>query len=152
MSLAPIVPPPLLALIAASLMWWIDQTITWGHMSIPYGTPMVYVLSLLGLSLIALCLIHFRLSKTTVNPHHPEKTRVLITSGLYRLSRNPMYLGLLLLLLAWWVQLEQLLAIPVLFLFIWTIHRLQIKPEERRLQEKFGDDYKHYCKQTRRWI
>lgn len=82
----------------------------------------------------------------------PHRTSRLVTTGVYRLSRNPMYLGLLFLLMAWSFWLANISAVAFIPLFIFYINHFQIVPEERVLTEIFQDDYKSYCSRVRRWL
>ena len=90
--------------------------------------------------------------KTTVDPMKPAKASSLVTIGIYHITRNPMYMGMLLLLIGWGVKLANPLNLLMLFLFAWYMTRFQIKPEEEALKEKFGASYETYCKEVRRWI
>jgi len=94
----------------------------------------------------------FHTAGTTVNPMQPTATSSMVTSGVYRLSRNPMYVGLLLALAGWAVFLSH--ALPFLFLpaFVMYMNRFQIAPEERALSAKFGDEYEAYKRAVRRWL
>ncbi len=99
-----------------------------------------------------MAMIQFRRAHTTVNPHKPEAATTLITSGIYAWTRNPMYLGLSILLLGWGIKLGSLspLAGPLLFIpFIWYV---QIRVEEHVLQLRFGEDYERYCHRVNRWL
>ena len=95
---------------------------------------------------------NFQRAGTTVSPREIEKASSLVTTGTYAISRNPMYLGLLLVLAAWTIALGQALNLvfPVLFAVLVTV--FQIGPEERMLREKFGEAYIAYRKRVRRWI
>ncbi len=94
----------------------------------------------------------FRSADTTVDPMHPAKASRLVVVGVYRFSRNPMYLGLLCLLIGWATWLSNLSAFAWLPLFVWTMNRFQIRPEERAMTAQFGDDYRAYMQSVRRWI
>lgn len=94
----------------------------------------------------------FRRHRTTVNPHTPDKSRLIVADGIYRFSRNPMYLGMVLLLAAWAQHLAQAAAWAGVAVFAAWITRFQIIPEERVLSAQFGDAYRAYCRRTRRWI
>ena len=96
--------------------------------------------------------IAFRRSRTTVNPLHPEQATALVTRGVYRLSRNPMYAGMLLLLLAWATRLSNTAALAGPLLFALYITRFQIIPEERALTALFGEKYAAYRAKVRRWF
>jgi protein-S-isoprenylcysteine O-methyltransferase Ste14 len=87
-----------------------------------------------------------------VNPLKPDATTVLVTAGIYRFTRNPMYIGLTLTLLGWAAFLGNLLAFALLPLFVFYITQFQIKPEERALRSLFGSIYEDYCAKVRRWL
>lgn len=91
-------------------------------------------------------------AKTTFNPMNPSNTSHLVITGLYRISRNPMYLGLLLMLIGWALYLGSVSPLLVLPLFVWLLTKMQIEPEEEILIQKFGQEYKDYQRRVRRWI
>jgi protein-S-isoprenylcysteine O-methyltransferase Ste14 len=105
-----------------------------------------------GLGLALAGLLAFRRARTTVNPHKPEAASNLVVSGVYRYTRNPMYLGLMSVLLGWAVYLSAPLTFLGPALFILVITRLQIIPEERVLSKKFGRQFTDYQCQVRRWL
>ncbi|MEE2930838.1 MAG: isoprenylcysteine carboxylmethyltransferase family protein, partial [Pseudomonadota bacterium] len=117
-----------------------------------WGIMFALVLFIAGVTLLALALASFFQAKTTANPIDVSRAETLVTSGLFRLSRNPMYLGMLLILIGgvFWIGNWAACLAPAIFVFMMT--ELQIKPEERALKDKFGDAYIGYCKRTRRWI
>ncbi len=90
--------------------------------------------------------------KTTVNPLTPEATTTMVTSGIYRFTRNPMYLGFLLILAGWAIALSHLLAFVILPLFVWYMNRFQILPEERALASKFPEAFTAHKRSVRRWL
>ena len=117
------------------------------------AAPFVALLILVaGLTLLYLAVRSFRTAATTVNPIEPDQATELVTDGLYGFTRNPMYLGMLLVLLGGAVFVQNYAALIGPVLFVASITALQIKPEERVLREKFGADYEHYAQNTRRWI
>lgn len=105
-----------------------------------------------GVLLPLLGFIAFHQAKTTVHPQHPEETTVLVRGGVYHYTRNPMYLGFLLVLVAAALYLGNVWSACMVPLFVWYMNQFQIIPEERILTEKFGDDFRAYLKQTRRWL
>ena len=109
-------------------------------------------LVVVGLAFDLLGLIAFRASRTTINPLRPERSTALVTGGVYRVTRNPMYVGMALLLLAWAVYLSSLLAFAGPVVFVLYITRFQIQPEERALQATFGEDFARYAARVRRWL
>ncbi len=115
-----------------------------------YGVAAVLVATGLGFDVLGL--LAFRAARTTVNPLHPEKASALVSAGVYRVTRNPMYVGMLCLLLAWAAFLATPAVLVGPLLFVLYITRFQIIPEERILRERFGEPYVEYMKQVRRWI
>lgn len=94
----------------------------------------------------------FRKASTTVNPLLPEESSKLVTSGIYKYSRNPMYIGFFLFLLAWAILLGSLVTLLVLPIYVLLITKVQIVPEEVILEEKFQNEYRQYKSNVRRWI
>jgi protein-S-isoprenylcysteine O-methyltransferase Ste14 len=147
------IPPPIQTLIAAFLMWVIDLLVP---MSFVFDKSLsglfVAILAVLACFLLLPALISFWKSNTTVNPLQPEKATSLVIEGVYRFTRNPMYLGMALILCAWGVYLANPFGLVVLFLYVFVMNAIQIKPEERALLKLFGDEYQSYCERVRRWI
>ncbi|NOQ65303.1 MAG: isoprenylcysteine carboxylmethyltransferase family protein [Methyloprofundus sp.] len=94
----------------------------------------------------------FRLAKTTGNPNRPELAASLVTSGIYRISRNPMYVGLIFLLLAWATWLGSFFSLAIIAAFQQTMTRFQIIPEEKALAHRFNEKFHDYRQQVRRWL
>lgn len=147
----PILPPPALALLLAALMWSLAQA-GFAAFDFPGRNGLAAGVAATGLFIDLVSVAAFIRARTTVNPLAPDKANALVMSGLYRISRNPMYLGMLMILLGWAIHLGDALAFLPAGLFIVLIEVLQIRPEERALEEKFGDDYRAYKKRVRRWI
>ena len=97
-------------------------------------------------------LLAFRRAKTTVNPLSPEKSTTIVRSGPYRFTRNPMYLGIALLLSAFCLYLANPVSLAAVVVFVAYITRFQILPEERLLLAKFGEAYAQYARSVRRWL
>jgi len=95
--------------------------------------------------------VTFRKAKTTVNPVKPHASS-LVTSGVYAISRNPMYLGGFTMLLGWTIFLSNPLAFLFLPLYVLYLNRFQIAPEERVLTSLFGETYVAYQARARRWL
>ena len=146
-------PPPLVAAAAAALMWLASRTVP-GPAPIAPGLRITagLVIGLLGLLVGAVAIVTFSRAGTTVNPTRPGDTAVLVTHGIYRLSRNPMYVSLLLYLVGYAAYLAAWPAMLVLPLFVLYMNRFQIEPEERVLAERFPDAFSAYCEQVRRWV
>ncbi len=146
------VPPPIVALVLALLMW-LTPAIA-GLVQLSYATRLVcaVVLVCVGQGISIAGIIAFRRAKTTVNPVKASLASSLVIRGVYRYTRNPMYVGLLLALFAWAVFLANPLAVLWVVVFVSYITRFQIIPEERVLTSLFGAEYEAYKARVRRWI
>ena len=145
------IPPPVVALIVALLMW--NASAWWPLLDLPaWRTPLALGLVAVGAAFDLSGLWAFHRARTTVNPMKPGKTSSLVSGGVYRISRNPMYVGLALFLCAGAVMLWSPLALLGPPVFVAYISRFQIAPEERVLRERFGEAYVDYCARVRRWL
>lgn len=146
------VPPPVVALLIGYGMWWLARVSARVPMDRSARVVIGVVLAVIGVSLAVAGWLTFRRAKTTIDPHKPEEASALVTGGIYRYTRNPMYLGLAFALLGWTVYLAApwtLIGVPVLVSFI---TRFQIVPEERALGRKFGPGFEAYRREVRRWL
>lgn len=146
------VPPPVLVLVMATLMWFASSLVP--PAQVPFGVrvSIAVVLVCVGVAIDVAAIVTFRRASTTVNPMKPRTATTLVTSGVFGISRNPMYVGLVLYLLAWAVYLSNWLALVIVPLFVLYINRFQIEPEERTLQSLFGERYATYKGRVRRWL
>lgn len=94
----------------------------------------------------------FRQAQTTANPMSPGDASALVKSGPYRITRNPMYVGMLLVLFGWFLLLHNACSFVFVILYVPILTELQIKPEERLLEQLFGQPYHDYKKSVPRWI
>ncbi len=108
--------------------------------------------ALVGVVVSVLGVVAFKRAKTTVNPMRPGASSSLVVFGIYRRTRNPMYLGFALVLLGWAAFLSNALALALLPAFVLCMNRFQIKPEERALESRFGREFVDYMHRVRRWI
>src|SRR5690349_24996867 len=108
--------------------------------------------ALFGLAVSIAGVVSFKRARTTVSPLKPESASSLVVSGVYRVSRNPMYVGMALLLLGWAVWLVNLMAFVILPAFVLYISRFQIRPEEAAMTTLFGEEYEAYRSRVRRWL
>ncbi|MCB1561183.1 MAG: isoprenylcysteine carboxylmethyltransferase family protein [Xanthomonadales bacterium] len=146
------VPPALLLVAAALAIRGVAALAPWARINLPGRFWIAALLIVVGIAVAALGAIEFGRQRTTVDPMHPEKVSSLVTSGVFGFSRNPMYLGFLLVLLggvAWTANALSLLPVLAFALYL---TRFQIIPEERWMQRQFGDDYDAYRQRVRRWI
>jgi protein-S-isoprenylcysteine O-methyltransferase Ste14 len=146
------IPPVVTGLLLGGLMWAAARTAPDFGFMLPARRIGALLLALTGVGIALLGVISFRRARTTVNPLHPEAASTLVVSGVYRFTRNPMYLGLLLVLLGWAVFLANALAFVFPAIYVPLMNRLQILPEERALAEKFGAGFADYKSQVRRWL
>jgi protein-S-isoprenylcysteine O-methyltransferase Ste14 len=146
------IPPPGVALLIAGAMWEISMLLPLLEVPpfIRVATAAIVALAGFGVSIAGV--ISFRLARTTVNPRKPETTSSLVCSGIYRVTRNPMYVGLLFVLVAWAVFLSCAWALLGPLVFVLYTNRFQIAPEERVLSDIFGTDYTAYKSRVRRWL
>jgi protein-S-isoprenylcysteine O-methyltransferase Ste14 len=146
------VPPPFVTLVLALLMWLTPAFA--GLVPIPYAARVLsaVVLVCVGLGISIAGVLAFRRAKTTVNPVKANLTSSLVVQGVYRYTRNPMYVGFLMVLLAWAVFLANPLAALWVVVFVLYITRFQITPEERVLTSLFGAEYAAYKDRVRRWV
>lgn len=142
----------MVALLVAGGMWGLARLAPVLDLPAAPRIPAALALALTGLGVTVGGVISFRRAQTTVNPIHPEKTSALVRSGVYAVTRNPMYLGSVLILVAWAVFLSSALALLGPIAFVFYMNRFQIRPEERILASLFGASYAEYCSRVRRWI
>jgi protein-S-isoprenylcysteine O-methyltransferase Ste14 len=146
------IPPPVVALLVGAAMWFAAG----GHVSLelPFRVRLVafVVIALAGGATALAGDLEFRRARTTINPFKPQNSTTLVTSGIYGFTRNPMYVGLTLVLLGWAVFLCSAWALPGPVVFVLYITRFQIVPEERVLSAKFGEAYTAYTERVRRWL
>ena len=126
----------------------------WPGASLPFAghRAAAVVVLLLGIMIAVAGVVQFRRARTTVNPLAPLNASAIVDSGVYRLSRNPMYLGMALGLgglALWWANVA---GGVLVLLFCWYLTQFQIKPEERALQARFGPEYAAYLRRVRRWL
>jgi len=146
------VPPVALVLLFAVMMWLLSASVPSLALALPWRILVALILWCAGFAIALAGLFEFRRAKTTVNPLTPEAASAIVTSGIYRYSRNPMYVGLLLALIGWDVWLSHLLAFALLPFFVVYMNHFQIEPEERALSVKFGGLYRDYRRSVRRWF
>jgi protein-S-isoprenylcysteine O-methyltransferase Ste14 len=150
-SLESKVPPPAVVLVIAVLMWLISRTAPPLHFDVPAHAWLAGVLVSIGFLTGMAGVMTFVHAKTTVDPTKPRASS-MVTWGVYALSRNPMYLGGLIMLLGWAIFLSNALAFLLLPAYVLYINCFQIAPEERALTALFGQRYAAYQVRVRRWL
>ena len=148
----PLIPPPVIAAVIGALMWGVSRSLPWGGFTFEFQTPAALLLLAIGLLLALVAVVQFIAAKTTINPLRPARASNLVTTGVFAISRNPIYLADLLILAALATWLGNVLNAALLALFVWTINRYQITPEEQALTQLFGEAYAAYRARVRRWL
>jgi protein-S-isoprenylcysteine O-methyltransferase Ste14 len=146
------VPPVPLAAAFAAAMFGLSVLWPVATFALPGRTGIALALAVVGLAIALSGVAAFRAHRTTVNPLTPSASSVVVSSGVYRFSRNPMYLGLLLALAGWAVYLSNAVAALLVPAFVVYMNRFQIEPEERALLAKFGPPFAQYMAAVRRWV
>ncbi len=146
------IPPPVVFLISGGLMKLLAAVAPSARFVLPAGKPIALGIASAGALLALPAILSFLRAGTALLPEKPAKTTKLVVTGVYSLSRNPMYLALLLVLIGWAVYLTNFAAAVPLPLFVAYLNRFQIIPEERVLASKFGSDYDAYAQRVRRWL
>ena len=144
------IPPGVLVVITGALMWLASTATPAAALVIPGRSLVTAILMLTGVNISGLGFAAFRRARTTVNQMKPGTAAVLVDWGIYRLTRNPMYLGFLVVLLGWAVCLANLVAFLLLPAFVFYMNRFQIAPEERALTARFGESFVTYQTLVRR--
>jgi len=140
------------ALVTAVLMWLASRSSPALTFVFPASNLLAVGLAAIGLTVAISGVVTFRRARTTLNPTKPEASSSLVSWGIYKITRNPMYLGLLLVLTAGAIFLSNWLAFLFLPVFVVYIDRFQIVPEERALTSLFAREFVHYQSRVRRWL
>ena len=146
------VPPVLVWLTFAGAMLGVARWTPSLAFALPGSAAVALALGILGVGVAAAGVVAFREHRTTVNPLTPGASSAVVSSGVYRVSRNPMYLGFTLALAGWAVYLSNGGAALLVTGFIAYMTQFQVKPEERALLAKFGSEFSDYMARVRRWL
>jgi protein-S-isoprenylcysteine O-methyltransferase Ste14 len=146
-----LIPPPLVTAAAIACIWFANRQ-GWGNWSWQFPHWLIGIWIGFSLFLMLLAVIEMFRQRTTVNPLTPNRSTALVTKGIFKYSRNPIYLGDALLVIAAGLFFSNLAFIPALIAFVAYINRFQIIPEERALESKFSEAFAQYQQKTRRWV
>lgn len=146
------IPPPVLLIITLTAMYFLSPYDTVLQLNATIAAVAAVVVVLLALTLAISANVHFRKAQTTINPLKPDSATTLVTTGVFTISRNPMYLGMVLISLAAAIWQSSLVGVLLSGGLCWCLNRLQIVPEERAMKELFGEQFDRYQQQVRRWI
>ena len=144
------IPPPIIALtciVINYLSTYLINPIKFANIEI-----IGILILLVGLVTAMLAIFLFKKVKTTVNPINPEEATTLVTTGIFSVTRNPMYLGLFFVICSTVFFFGSWCGIIILTLFVCYINKFQIIPEEEAMEKLFGDKYNEYRQNVRRWI
>ncbi len=148
------IPPDVILLGCGTLMWLSAKYLPEFGFGIPYHAVLSGVVLLSGLIIIFSAKATLSKHRTTERPgrHSLPRVTALVTTGVYNCSRNPIYLGMAILMVGWWMILMNWISIIGVFVFVRFITGFQIIPEERMLERMFGDEYRRYKSRVRRWV
>ncbi len=144
------IPPPIVTIIFAVLIFYFSES--FAYVDLPFKIYISLFFVLLGFFITFSSARNFKKKETTVNPIKPEETSQLVTDGFFKITRNPMYLGMVLFLLGLSIYNGLIVGLVFLPLFVGYITFFQIIPEENVMIKIFDEDYKAYMKKVRRWI
>jgi protein-S-isoprenylcysteine O-methyltransferase Ste14 len=144
--------PPVVTAIFCIAMWLVSIVLPKMHSYDTFNITMAIIFTMIGAAFGLIGLLSFRIAKTTFDPMKPSSSRSLVTSGVYSISRNPMYIGLLSFLIAWGFFLGSAYSLSLAAPFVIYMNKFQIEPEERALKRIFGNAYDSYVLRVRRWL
>jgi protein-S-isoprenylcysteine O-methyltransferase Ste14 len=146
------IPPPIVMALLGVLAWFGARYLPALSFHLPLNLAIAVAVAAAGLVLNVFPKVAFGRAGTTVNPLRPGAASHLVTSGVYRYSRNPMYLGHAVILFGWAIYLQNIAGFAAVPAFVLYISRFQIGPEERHLYARFADEYTAFCRRSPRWL
>lgn len=146
------IPPVIIVLICIILMWYMPSWVPAASFFLKGELIITIAFALLGIAIAAAGVLSFKKANTTVNPTKPDSSSSLVTNGIYQRTRNPMYLGFLMLLISCFFWISNLANCVVLIGYVAYMNRFQILPEERALTNLFGQEFQEYTQHVGRWI
>jgi protein-S-isoprenylcysteine O-methyltransferase Ste14 len=146
------VPPLVVVLIIGLANWLAARAAAQWVLRFPGQSAVAALAVVAGVMIMLAGVLAFRRAHTTVDPVHADRASTLVATGIYRVTRNPMYLGMLLVLAGWSIYLGHAAGLVLLPAFVLYMNRFQIMPEERVLAAKFGDAFAAYRRSVRRWV
>lgn len=146
------IPPPILALFIAFAMWGVSRFQPGLFIDSRLRIVLLIMTNSMALLFGAGGILAFRFAKTTIDPVSIDRASRVVSDGIFRVTRNPMYVGLTALLAGWAIFLSVPLSFPGPVVFALFIHFIQILPEERAMEVKFGRDFLDYKDRVPRWL
>lgn len=146
------IPPPIVGIVCAVMIWLLSKNLTVQLMD--QDNRQIIALILLGIAgtIDVWAILSFRSAKTTIDPRYPHKTSSIVSNGIYTYTRNPMYLGLVLILTSLSIYLGATLGLLCVLGFVLYMNKFQIEAEEEHLTRQFGERYLSYKSRVRRWV
>ncbi len=146
------IPPPIIAILSGLIIWGVSESLPAYILNGDIRQIIALIILAMAGAIDAWALISFRMVKTTIDPRYPHKTSAIVSHGIYAYTRNPMYLGLVLILSSLSIYLGTVFGLIVVVLFILYMNSFQIVAEEEALEQQFGDAYLNYKNSVRRWL
>ena len=144
------IPPPIVTLAFILLSFWLTSYLP--KLVFNYQGLLSVLMILIGLTIMVIAVKTFKKNETTLNPLSPREASYLVTNGIFSYTRNPMYLGMIIILLGVTIYNGVYIGIIILPCFVLYLTEFQIKPEEEAMEEIFSADYTDYLKRVRRWL
>ena len=144
-----LIPPPIVTIVFLFVIFFTKDLF---RFSVTLPSSLGFIIILAGLMIIFIAARQFKAVNTTINPIKPENASVLVNKGIFSYSRNPMYLGMLLIIVGFSIIHNLMAVIAIMPLWVIYITNFQIIPEEEAMKILFKEDFLNYCKKTRRWI
>lgn len=144
------IPPPIVTLAFILLSFWLTSYLP--KLVFNYQGLLSVLMILIGLTIMVIAVKTFKKNETTLNPLSPREASYLVTNGIFSYTRNPMYLGMIIILLGVTIYNGVYIGIIILPCFVLYLTEFQIKPEEEAMEEIFAGDYTDYLKRVRRWL
>ena len=144
-----LIPPPIVTIVFLFVIFF---TKDFFRFSLTLPSSIGFIIILAGLMIIFVAARQFKVANTTINPIKPENASVLVNKGVFSYSRNPMYLGMLLIIIGFSIIHNLMAVLVIMPLWVIYITNFQIIPEEEAMKILFKEDFLKYCKKTRRWI
>ena len=144
-----LIPPPIVTIVFLIVIFFTKDLL---RFSVTLPSSAGFIIMLAGLMIIFIAARQFKAVNTTINPIKPENASVLVNKGIFSYSRNPMYLGMLLIIVGFSIIHNLVAVLVIMPLWVIYITNFQIIPEEEAMEILFKEDFLNYCKKTRRWI
>jgi protein-S-isoprenylcysteine O-methyltransferase Ste14 len=145
-------PPAVILMVHLGLAWLCNRFLGFANFQFSFQKLVSLSLFFVGIIMTIWTIFVMYRARTTIDPVSPDRASKLITTGIFSISRNPIYLALLMLLMAWVIWLGNVIAIFLGATFVWQLTHFQIHAEEEALEAKFGKRYLEYKKRVRKWI